>query len=227
MPAYQNAPFRNPVLLQKGVPVYLYGSFSQQVGDSKLAVTNVALATNVATVTVQQITGPAVIVGDYISIINTTSTTGLFNVNRAIITAVSIDSSTGAGTITFALTHADVGSVANSGTAVVEPAEVGETLANGSSIACLVQAPEGDSQFTLPVAVTFPSLPTTATIVLQAAIKNLDAEYTTLGTVATVAAGVETVGPFGQVQLQRGYCYRFNASSVTGGTLPTIVAKIG
>ena len=227
MPAYQNAPFRNPVLLMKGVPTYLYGSFSQQVGNAKLAVTNVALATNVATVTVQQITGPAVVVGAYISIINTASTAGLFNVNRAIITAVSIDSSTGHGTITFALVHGDVGSVANSGTAVVEPAEVGEALVDGSSIACLVQAPEGDSQFTLPVSVTFPSLPTTMTVTLQAAIKNLDSEYTTLGTVATVAGGAETVGPFAQVQLQRGYCYRFNVTNASGGTAPLIVAKIG
>ena len=229
MPAYQNSPFQQPKLLMKGVPCYLFGSFSQLVGNTTLAISNVALATNVATVTVQKIQGPMPVVGGYISIVNTTSTTGLFNVNRAIITVVNISATTGAGTISFALTHADVGSVANSGTAIVEPAEVGETIAAQASQAAVVAAPWGDSQFTLPFAVTFSGgvLPTAVTATLQVAIKNIDSEYTNTTSVVTVATTAYSTGPVVQATLQRGYCYRVNLSGLTAGSATGIVAKIG
>lgn len=225
MPAYVNSPFKNVQLLQKGVPAYLLGTFSFQVGNTNLYITNVALTTNVATVTVQLITGPLPVVGEYISILNSASTSGLFNVNRAVITATTVSASTGAGTISFALTHADVVSAADVGQVLLEPAPVAEAIAAGASIACVVAAPEGDSQFTLPVSVTFPTLPTAVTVSIQAAISNIDSEYTTLGTVATVAGTAQTAGPFASVTLQRGYCYRFLTSGLTGSG--TVVGKIG
>src|SRR5215469_4391112 len=145
MPAFINSPFNVPVqLLQKGVPAYLVGSFSQQVGNTNLYVTNVALTSNVATVTVQVITGPLPAVGNWISILNTASTSGLFNVNRAVITATTVSASTGAGTISFALTHANVTSAADAGQVIVEPTEVGETVTSSgfTSVACVVQRSE-------------------------------------------------------------------------------------
>lgn len=230
LPSYQNAPFQLPRLLQKGVPCYLFGSFSQQIGNTNLYITNVALTSNVATVTVQLLNGPLPQVGNYISIINSASTSGLFNVNRAIITATTVSASTGAGTISFALTHADVVSAADVGQVIVEPTATGETVANGNSQACLVAAPEGDSQFTLPFAVTFVGgvLPTALTANLQVAIKNIDAEYTTIATpVITVAATAYTAGPVVQVTLQRGYLYRVAISGVTAGSATGMIAKIG
>ncbi len=224
MPAYANNPFQKTQLLQKGVAAYLLGSFSHQDGNGNFAITNLALTSNVGVVTVQLITGPLPIVGNYISLLNNAT---IGTVSRAVITATTVSASTGAGTITFAFTHADIPTAAATGQVVVEPAEVGEAIVNGASVACVVAAPEGDSQFTLPVVVRCPSLPTAATIDIQGAIKNIDAEFTTLGTVGTVAGGVLTAGPFGQVVAQRGYVYRFNVSGVSGGTNPTIIAKIG
>jgi hypothetical protein len=225
MPAYVASPFYPPQLLQKGVPAYLWGSYNTLIGNTYLAVTNVALTTNVATVSVQLINGPLPTVGEYISIINSTSTTGLFNVNRAVITGVTIDNGTGIGTITFALTHANVTSGADVGSVLVEPAEVAETLAAANSVAVCVQAPEGDSQFTVPVAVTFPTIPTAATVTLQVAIRNQDSEYTNTTTVVTVAASAYTAGPVVQVTLQRGYFYRLAVTGITGSG--TIIGKIG
>ena len=227
MPTYQNAPFQNPILVMKGVAAYLWGKFSQQVGNTIAALTNVALTSNVATVTIQIITGPLPVVGSLISIINSTSTTGLFNVNRAAITGVTINTSTNAGTITFALTNANVTSAADAGSVVIEPAEVGETISgSANSIACVFQAPEGDSQFTVPMAVTGASGITAMTATLQVAIKNIDSEYTNTTTVVTkTGATTYSAGPVVQATLQRGYCYRIAITGVTGSGL--VVGKLG
>jgi len=230
MPAYANNPFSplNVQLLQKGVPAYLLGSFSQQVGNTNLYITNVALTSNVATVTVQLVTGPLPTVGEYISILNSASTSGLFNVSRAVITATTVSASTGAGTISFALTHADVASAADGGQVIVEPAPIGEALTSAGliSVPCVVQAPEGDSQFTLPFTVQAAAGITALTATLEVAIDARDSEWTATTSVVTkTGATTYTAGPVVQATLQRGYAYRVNCSAVTGTGL--VVAKIG
>jgi hypothetical protein len=229
MPVYPNNPFSPPQLVQKGVPAYLFGSLNMLRGNTNLFLTNVALTTNVATVSVTILNGPKPQVNDLISIGNSTSTSGLFNVNRAIITGVTINDTTGAGTITFALTHANVTSAADSGSVITEVAEAGDAIANSSSVACLIQAPEGDSQFTVPMAVTFPGgvLPTAVTATLQVAIRDLDAEYTNTTTVVTVAGTAYTAGPVVQATLQRGYFYRIQLTGLTAGSATGVIAKIG
>ena len=124
MPAFQNSPFAPPVLHMKGVPTYLWGSYDPRVGNTRAYVTNTVLATDVATVTLQILDGPMPVVGAPISIINSTNGGGAFNVNRAIITAVSINAGTGAGTVTFALTHADISTAADGGSVIMENAEI-------------------------------------------------------------------------------------------------------
>jgi len=228
MPVFQNNPFQKVQLLQKGVPAYLLGSFSQQVGNTNLYVTNVALTSNVATVTVQLITGPLPTVGEYISILNTASTSGLFNVSRAVITGVTVSASTGAGTITFALTHANVVSAADAGQVIVEPAEIGESVAGSvNSVACVVAAPEGDSQFVLPFSYTSGATQTAATATLQVAINgNVSGEWTNTAFVVTkTGASTYSAGPVVQATLQRGYIYRIAVTGVTGTDLA--VGKIG
>jgi hypothetical protein len=227
MPVYTNSPNNPARLLMKGVPAYLFGSFSTLVGATNGYVTNVALTSNVATVTIQILGGPMPAIGNYVSIIGSASTSGLFNVNRAVITGVTINASTGAGTITFALTHANVVSAADVGSVVIEPAEVGETVSGSvNSVAVCVQAPEGDSQFTLPVAITGASGITAMTATLQAAIRDIDSEYTNTTTVVTkTGASTYTAGPVVQATLQRGYFYRVAITGVTGSGL--VVAKIG
>lgn len=227
MPAYQNNPFSTARFLQKGVAEYLFGSYNYHQANTRMLVSNVALTTNVATLTVQIVEGEIPIVGALVSVQQTASTAGLFNVNRAPITGVTINATTGAGTITFALTHANVGSTANTGSAIAEVPEVGEAIVAQASVPCVVAAPEGDSQFTVPVSVTFSTLPTAVTVSLQMAIRDNDAEYTTLGNVAVVAGSNYNQGPIGAFTLQRGYFYRFINSGLTLGSGAGQVAKIG
>lgn len=216
--------------MQKGVNAYLFGSYNYKQDNTRMYVTNVALTTNVATINVQITVGEIPIVGALLTISQTGSTGGAFNVNRAPITAVSINA-LGVGTISYALVRSNVGSAPDAGSAIAEVPEIGDVAANGASIACCMAAPDSDSQATVTAAVTFPSLPTAATVVLQQALKNIDAEFTTIlptggGTAATVAAGVQTVGPVASYTLTRGNFYRFLVSGVSGGTLPTIVGKL-
>jgi hypothetical protein len=227
MPAYQNSALQTPQLLQKGVPAYLFGAFSQQRGNTLLGLSTDAIATNVATVTAQLVNGPLPNVGDLVSIINAANSAGAFNVNRAPLTAVSYVASTNVMTLTFALTGTNQGATADGGTVIVEPAEVPETLANNTaSVACVIQAPQGDSQYTVPVAVTFPTMPTAVTVTLQRALKNENAEYTNdTGGVVTVAAGAYTAGPVVEATLERAYLYRFMVTGLTGSG--TVIAKVG
>lgn len=227
MPAYSGSPFQPPILAMKGVPTYLWGTFDPRIGNTNCALTNSALTSNVATVTIQILNGPMPIVGGLISIINSTAGSAALNVARATITGVTISSSTGAGTVTFALTNANITSVADSGTVICEPAEVAEALVNNTaSIACLIAPPEGDSQFTVPIAVTFPTAPTGVTVTLQRAMRNVNAEFTNDTSAQVVyASSAYTSGPLVEATLERGYLYRLYVSGLTG--VGTIIGKIG
>lgn len=236
MPPYNNSLFPPlPEVAIPGVPSYFYGSFPRDTDDTYMRVSNVALTTNVASVTGTIYRGNIPAVGNWISIQGTTSTAGLFNVSQAVITGVSGTPSTGVYTITFALTHANVTSAADSGLAIIPIAEVPETLANGTSVAIYVPSNElrdvGERSIT--ISTSFPSLPTAATVTLYTAINNnpqsasLTGEWSQMvGPVATVAGGVQSGSQLQTYNFPAGRFFRVVVSGVSGGTLPSIVCKM-
>lgn len=228
MPAYVNSPFQNPILLMKGVPAYLIGKFSQQAGNTRLALINDVLTTNVAGITANLVAGPLPKVGDLISIINSTNSAGAFNVSRVALASVSYVATTNIMTLTFPLAGTNQVPTADGGTVIIEPAEVGETVnGNYNSIAVAVQAPEGDSQFTLPLSVTAAAGITAMTATLQRAIVAKDStEWTNTTTVVTkTGASTYTAGPVVEATLERAYIYRVAITAVTGSD--AVVAKVG
>jgi hypothetical protein len=227
MPAFLNSPFQPPKLLMKGVPCYLIGSFSYEIGNARLAMATDAIATNVATITATPLGGPLPVAGSLISIYNSANGTGEFNVARVPITSAAYNATTNLTTIVFPLTGANQSATADSGTIIIEPAEVGETVSTTyTSIACIVAAPEGDSQFTLPLAITGAAGITAMTATLQVAIDARTNEWTnTLFVVTKTGATTYTAGPVVQATLQRGYAYRVAITAVTGTGLVT--AKVG
>jgi hypothetical protein len=228
MPSYNNTPFAlAPKLLTAGWPEFLLGSFPTDVSPTRFQVTNVALASNVATVSGYVREGNIPTAGSLISIQGTATASGAFNVSNATITGVTIDATSGIGTITFTVTHADVATVADSGLAIVPQPVKYEALANGSSIPAVPPAndPNTDAARTFTAQVYFASLPTTATVTVQGSLTNNDADYQNIGTVATVVSGGVTLSQ-AQFQLTNERFLRFNVSSVTGGTSPTIAAAI-
>jgi hypothetical protein len=206
-----NSPFIKPQLLANGVPAYFFGSLNMLKGNGRGTVQGVAIAANVATVAVTVDNGPLPAINDLVTIWATASGAGEFNVFRALVTGVSFNTATNAGTVTFALTGTNLGTTTDSGMVLFEPGEQPETLTtNTFSVPVAVQSPRGDSQFTL-----------------QVAIRDIASEYTNTTTVVTVAAGAYTAGPVVQATLQRGYVYRLAVTGVTGGSAPSLIAKVG
>jgi hypothetical protein len=223
-----NSPFIPPQLLQKGVPAYLFGGLNMLRGNAKGTVSQTAIATNVGTITVQLNEGATPVVGDYLTVWGTALQSSLFNVTRSLITAVNITPGTGAGTISYALTGTNQSATADPGRWMMEIGETSEALTTTTfSAPVCVQAPQCDSQFTIPLAVTCPSMPTAATFTLQRSIRDIAAEYTNTGAVVTIAGGVFTAGPTVQATLERGYFYRLAVTGVSGGTSPSVIAKVG
>ncbi len=192
-----------PEVVLPGKPAYIYGSLATDTQDTLLQVTNVAATGGTATVSVYVRAGNIPVVGNLISIAGTQASSGLFNVSSAPLTNVTINATTGIGTVQFALVGT-VGSVADSGQALVPIQEVPETLAANTSVPVYVPSQEPNDMGTksITTAVTFSTMPTTATVNLYSAInlpKNLPgsagSEWTLDGVVATVAASAQTVGP--------------------------------
>ncbi len=233
MPAYSNSAWAPlPEVAIPAKPAYFFGSLPVTTDDTYIHITNVAITSNVATVTGTIYRGNIPVVGNFISITGCPTSSGAFNVNQVALTAVSVTAATGVGTFSFALTHADVGAVASSGMGLVPIAEVGEALTNSTSVAIYVPSNElrdlGERSIT--VASSFPSLPTAATLTLYTAIDNNPqaavAEWTSMGVVSTVAGGVVTAGPLQTYTVPAGRFFRVVASGVSGGSSPTIIAKM-
>jgi hypothetical protein len=217
----------SPKLMVGGQPVFLFGGLNDRVSPTTVQITNVSLTSNVATISGYVTSGVAPSVGGLVSIQGTVTASGSFNVSAATITGATFSATTGIGTFTFALTHADVASTADAGKALVPTAVTYEALANGSSApaASAENDPSTNDERSYFAQVFFGSLPTAATVTLQAALVDNDADYATVGTVATVSAGAVTLS---SAQFANGnYRFvRFNVSGVTGGTSPTFAAAL-
>lgn len=165
--------------------------------------------------------------GDLISIINSANSTAVFNVNRVALTSVAYNATTNVMTFVFPLTGTNQTATADSGSIIVEPAEVGESVTTSfTSIPCVIQAPEGDSQFTVPMAVTGGASITAMTATLQKALKLQPNEWTNTTTVVTkTGATTYTAGPVVEATLERAYLYRIAVTAVTG--TDKVIGKIG
>jgi hypothetical protein len=133
--------------------------------------------------------------------------------------------------VTYAVSSTTQASLADGGQVSIPQPEIGEPFAVGNSENSVpVVMPYGDATSNLNQAVTvvvsFPSLPTTGVVTLQQAIKDIDSEYATVATVATVTGGAVTAaGSQITVDPTLGRFFRLHSEG-TGGTLPTIVGKI-
>ena len=224
MPTYQSTPAQKVIpMLTPGNPSYAFGSLNTLVPTTLMQVTNVALTSNVATLTVQVREGNIPAVGSLITVRGTSNSSGAFNVSNVALASVSITASTGIGTVTFALTHADVGSAAAAGQAFVPVPEVAESLVQGTkSQAFAIQNVLGKG-YGISWAYTCPSVPSTISIQLEGAINDNDSEYTLIGVAQTTTSGYNEF--FASVPELVNFV-RLNPTVVTGGTLPTIVGKL-
>lgn len=201
MPYYIKSAFPHSIARVQPQPFYAFGTFDSKQTPTKLLVTQVALTTNVATVTAKLISGPPPVVGAVMGVRATTANPSVFNVDPTVVTAVS-GGTNGVYTISYAVTNANITAVADSGEVAVLPYETPEAIAIGASIplALTFDTAESDGSRCVSAEVNFTTIPTACTVVLQVADVDQDSRYYTVcqpGTttpivVASVAASAVT-----------------------------------
>lgn len=185
MAVYSDSPFQSYPMIVPGSPIYLFGGFNDKVGPTVMQVSNVALTSNVATLTVQVTSGNIPANGSFISVQGTQNTSGLFNVTNVALTGVTINATTGAGTVTFALTHANVSSTADSGQAIVpQPVTYTSVSVNDKSIAvAIADSPQGKSIQGIGIEVNWATGTSAGTVAVQCANTRLDSEFQTVSSI--------------------------------------------
>jgi hypothetical protein len=230
MPAYQLTPFKKtPTLMVPGYATYLWGSWNDLTGPTTGNILSDSAVTTTATVKLQILSGNVPKAGALITVVGAANSVN-FNVTNAAILTVSAATYPDSGiyTVTFAITSTTQGTLADAGQFIIPQPELGEALTAVASMPAVM--PYGNSTYNqnqgLTAVVSFPSLPTSVIVYLQQAVQDMDSEYATVATVATVAGGVVTTGPQITVDPTLGRFFRFSNGTVVGGTLPTIIAKL-
>lgn len=181
-------------------PNYVFGGRDYKTDNMLFAITQVAITSNVATLTVQLEAGGGPspvnglpVVGAKMGVRGTQTNSGAFNVDPATLTATTISAATGTGTLSYALTHANVAAVVDSGVVVVQSVEVADLVSSGSASApyALVFTPdESDNSRCVGAEVKWTgTLPSAAVVVLQGANVDDESRYMTIGNQQGLAPG--------------------------------------
>jgi len=174
MPLFSASPFAVIRLCNPHTPEYVWGTYNDKISPTLIYVTNVALTTNVATLTVAVYSGNIPAVGSFITVTGTQTSSGVFNVTNVALTGVTINATTGIGTVTFALTNANISSTPDAGVAEVPTPVVREAVTVGTA-SVPVALPSFGSRIALTgfsFEATWSAAPSAAVIAVQ--IANVD-----------------------------------------------------
>lgn len=224
MPVYSTINTPQPQCVP-GYPTYLLGTFDYSAATGNFVITNVARSATTATVTVAVKEGNVPVVGQKVDVLCSNTN---FNVEQAALTAVSVDATTGVGTITYTTTgFGEIVSIAATGQVVAFVPEVGETLVAKTSLAACLQSNTGaNNGRDVTFEITLSGGTPTATIAVQKAMNNIDSEFVDAGAGTnlnfTSAAGTKQ---YTAVDL-RDHFVRFVISGVSGGSTPKVVGKV-
>ena len=234
------APYKIITKMQTGTtPQYLFGNYCSDTQPWRFQILDVACTSNVATATVQLVRGgggtgngvpdPIPAVGAVMGVMGTTSASGAFNVDPTTVSSITLNSS-GAGTITYPCTTANLATRADSGSLIVHAYEYPDLVSSGSASAALAQAFTPDDSDNARClfcdAVWSGTMPTAATVVLQAANVDQDSRYVTLlnsgGTnVLASVAGSAVVQNGAEYSFIMSKFLRAKVLSMTGGDSTT------
>lgn len=228
MPSYISSPFRPPVtLLVAGTPSYLWGKYNDKTGDTFGYVQSNSAVTTTGTLVFRIVSGNVPVVGAKISVVGCGNSSN-FNVTSATLLSVSCTDA-GIATVSYAISSTTQASTPDSGEVLIPQPEIGEALAAGASAPVALASINAilNQEHVVTAVVSFPSIPTSVVVTLQQAVIDLDSEYADVATVVTVTGGAITAaGSQITVDPVMGRFLRFKNGTVTGGTLPTIVAKL-
>lgn len=223
MPSYIKSPFKpTPASLQAGQPSYLFGSFDDRSSPTQgPVISNASNGTTTATLIFQIVSGNIPLVGDLITVIGCVNSAN-FNVTNAVILTVSCTVA-GVCTVTYTIvsTASPTSQTADVGQVLIPRVEQSENLQNGASvpIAIPAQNPQPNQGRIITAVVSFPTVPNSATVFLQEAVKDIDSEYTTIATIAVISNSAVSPAS-GQVYSTAvevsGRFYRFLVANVNG-----------
>lgn len=225
MPNYVSTPNGVRYGLQMGVPAYSAGSFNSSVANARMFVTSSAVATNVVTLGVSMQEGNIPAVGQTAYVTGTSNGSASLNKPAGVtLTGVSITASTGIGTITYAQTTTNFLTSVDGGLVIVPVQEVGDTLASNTKyLQFAVPSPTGNGGTgveTLTWSTVVTGSPSPVTINLQASIVDIDSEY------ATLDSSSNTTGETRYIAATAFNFFRITTGTITGGTTPTLIAKL-
>lgn len=204
---YNNSAFSPQVVTRISTsqqPQYLFGNQNPDSQRFSFTVTSVAITTNVATVgiAIKSGGGPnnnfVPVVGSKMGVRGTATNSLAFNVDPTTVTAVTYNAALGTGTVSFALTHANVTTTTDVGEVTIWPSEVPDLVAQGTASAplALVFTPDEDAneRAVFCEAVWSGTIPTTATVKLQVANVNDNGRYLAYQNIfGTTPSGIITV----------------------------------
>lgn len=220
MSAYSKSPFSpSPTKLVGNQPGYSAGSKNTNTPNTRMIVSRDSVSTNVVTLTVTVVEGNIPAVGSSIFVRGTQRNSGGLNTSAgSTVTAVSIDATTGQGTISYGQTTANLVDGADQGEVIVLVPEVAEALVTAQAYKQFAVDGYGVSW-----AYTCPSQPSAISIQLEGAINDNDSEYTIIGTAQTTTSGYNE---FFATLPELVRFVRIKVASMSGGTNPTLIAKI-
>ena len=226
MSQYVTSPFKpSPVLLVPGIPEYLLGSYLDKTGPTIGTVISDSAATVTATLVFVIRSGNVPKTGSLITVIGAANSAN-FNVTNVAITVVSCTDA-GVCTVTYAISSTTQASLADGGQVIIPQPEVGETISAAVYNSVPAVMPYGDATNNLNQAITavaaFTTFPTTGVVTLQQAVFDVDSEYATVATVATVTAGALVAGDQITVDPTLGRFFRLHVEQ-SGGAV--IVGKL-
>jgi hypothetical protein len=198
-----------------GLPSYSFGSFPLGVQPARLAVTSVACTSNVITLGVKLLEGNIPTTANNITVTGTVAGGSAVNVTNTALTGVTITPSTGVGTITYALTLANLATTPDGGQVFVLATDIGETTAVAKGLQFAL-APDGGYGLTLAWACTA----ATVALQLEGSVDDVDAQYAIIGTSQTTLTGSVVAQVPNNVRF-----VRVNTTAFTGGP-GTLWAKI-
>ena len=207
-------------MLIPGIIGYSFGKKPYNVPDTRMRVTSVAIAANVATLGVTLVEGLAPTLGSLISVQGTQSGAGEFNVTNIALTGVS-GFNTGnndTGTVTFALTGANLATTPDAGQAIVPVPAVGDAVSSGSKgqqFAIQSQS-GGNKQKGFTWFTEFSGSPSAVIMQLQFADRDIDSDYTTYDTSVNAAGETRSLGNI------TGNFVRVVANTITGESITCV-----
>lgn len=230
MPPYNNQPGVAVPMLPTasvpgppGPPGYSFGSKPLNQPTCRMLISQTAVSSNVVTLTVQVVEGNIPAVGQTLYIYATTRDAGGLNDSSGSITiaSVSINATTGIGTITYAKSASNLATAADPGYALAPVPEAADAIAGGSQKGQQFAV----SGYGITWAYMCPSAPVSIAIQLEGAVNDVDAEYTIIGTSQTVVTASTWTEIFATLPENVNFV-RLHITASSGGTSPTIIGKI-